>query len=148
MKQLNIYTDGSCNNVKPELGMGTGVVIMDDAENKLYESSSLVRSVHGGTTSNIAEFYALLQALQEVAQNHIIPSDIRLHMDSQLLHDSLTGKKVVTDPTLVNILEEIDYLIDVLMNVGNSVNAFWIPREKNKACDALSKLLRHANIQH
>lgn len=148
MKQLNIYTDGSCNNVKPELGMGTGVVILDGDGNKLYESSSLVRVVKGGITSNIAEFYALFQALQEIAQNHVIPADIRLHMDSQLLHDALTGRKVVTNSPLLEIQSDIDYLIDQLISVGSTVNAFWVPREQNKACDALSKLLRHANIQH
>ena len=148
MKQLRIYTDGSCNNLKPEQGMGTGVTIENSQGVKLFECSSLVQAVYGKTTSNIAEFYALHQALQEVLNNYLVPSEIVLYTDSQLLYEALTRKATLQEPTLMTLLENIDYCIDRITATGGSVNALWIPREENKACDALSKLLRHANIQH
>lgn len=134
MKDVEIYTDGSClNNGQPDAIGGWAVVIKGEVETTL--SGKLPGDKQ---TNNRAELYALLQALEWV-QNHAgIKASI--YSDSRVAIDGLLGdsqRKANRD--IWESIEEVCPLI-----AGRLVGVNHIDREENKEADELARRAANA----
>jgi ribonuclease HI len=75
-KKLLLYTDGgSRGNPGPS---GIGVIILDSKRKKIKEISKYI----GETTNNVAEYSALVCALEEASR--LSADEIVVYMDSEL----------------------------------------------------------------
>ena len=128
-KWITAYCDGACfGNPGP---MGIGIVIWKDGK-KLQEISEFI----GDGTNNIAEYNAVIRALQEIKrlaagsgkQEAVIRSD------SELLIKQMNGEYKVK----VRHLKPLKLKIDELC-IGMHVRFEHVPRESNKGADYLSK---------
>ncbi|MBP7055738.1 MAG: ribonuclease HI family protein [Candidatus Omnitrophica bacterium] len=124
-KKVFIYIDGGARgNPGPA---GIGVVMLDSGKKKLKEIYKYI----GEATNNIAEYSALLCALEEAAS--FGAEDIVLHMDSELVAKQLSGEYRVKN-------EDIKTLFDKalgLLKIFNSFEVKRIDRSKNKEADKL-----------
>lgn len=122
---LIIYTDGaSSGNPGP---MGVGVVLWKDGK-KVGELSESI----GNGTNNIAEYTAVKRALDlaiDFGENNLV-----IKSDSELIVKQLNGEYKIKDQDLKKIKKEIDTL-----RVNLTVKFVYIPRERNKDADKLSK---------
>ncbi|MEW6748523.1 MAG: ribonuclease HI family protein [Candidatus Micrarchaeota archaeon] len=122
---LTIYTDGaSLGNPGP---MGIGVVIYRDGF-RVEELSEYA----GSGTNNIAEYLAVIRALEAVHEIGAI--EIHIKSDSELIIRQLNGEYKVKDPKLTPLKKRVDSLCH-----GLRITFEHIPREKNKEADKLSK---------
>jgi ribonuclease HI len=120
-----IYSDGaSRGNPGPS---GIGAVILKDGE-IVHEISKYI----GQTTNNVAEYEALLAALDYCVKKKLSPVEILA--DSQLVIRQLTGHYKVKHPNIIPLHEKARKYLAHLDVTGFK----HIPREQNKHADWLS----------
>lgn len=124
-KVLEIYTDGACSGNPGAASIG--VVIYENGE-KIKEISKAI----GDATNNIAEYTALIYALQEAL---ILKADqLNVFTDSELMHRQVTGQYKVKNPNIQLLFDQVQHLLKGFEKV--SIN--HILREKNKEADRLA----------
>lgn len=122
---LEIYIDGASQG-NPGLA-GIGVII--------YKDNLILKNISrfiGIATNNVAEYTALIYALQEALI--LRAKDLKINSDSQLLVRQLNGEYRVKDADLISLYEQVKHLLSGFKHV-KIVN---IPREDNKGADALA----------
>lgn len=125
MRNLNIYIDGaSKGNPGPS---GIGVVICEDSQT-IKNISSFI----GDTTNNVAEYTALIYALQEALM--LKAEAIKINTDSQLLYRQLNRIYKVKDSKILALFNQALHLLSGFKQV--SINN--IPRQNNKGADRLA----------
>lgn len=125
-KQLLIYIDGAARgNPGPA---GIGVVIFDKDKKKVKEYYKYL----GETTNNIAEYNALVYALQEAHMMGV--KDVILYMDSELVAKQVKGEFRVKNKNIKPLFEQALHLINGL----EKVEVKHIDRSLNKDADKLA----------
>jgi len=125
MTKLDIHIDGaSKGNPGPS---GIGVIISQDG--------SVIKEIGkyiGTATNNIAEYTALLHALQE---GLILKADsIRIKSDSELLCRQLNKQYKVKSPNIIDLYTQAVHLLTGFKEVSIQ----HIPREQNAHADKLA----------
>lgn len=122
-KKILAYTDGgSRGNPGPA---AAGYVVGGKAYGKFL----------GRTTNNVAEYTAILLALQQAyrdAGEHAWETDVEVRMDSQLAQRQLIGQYKMKNAGLKPIFLEVQ----ALCKKFKSVEFVHIPREENSKADA------------
>lgn len=124
-KRLEIYIDGGARgNPGPA---GVGVVVLDAGGKKVKDLSKYI----GEATNNIAEYSALIYALEEAL---ILRADeVKINMDSELVAKQLSGEYRVKDSGIKPLFERA-------LNMLKSFKHFeinHIERSRNKEADKL-----------
>jgi ribonuclease HI len=88
-------------------------------------------------TNNLAEYTALLRALERVRDLEIA-SDLEVRGDSQLVINQATGEWSCNALNLRPLLARVHELTR-----GLRVAWHWVPREQNSEADALSRRAYH-----
>jgi len=127
MKKLDIYIDGaSKGNPGPS---GIGVVICQGRE--------VIKNISvfiGNATNNIAEYTALVYALEEALL--LKGQELIIRTDSQLLARQLNKEYKVKD---INIAVLYNKSVHLLKGFRKAL-VHYIPREENKGADKLATL--------
>ena len=113
---------------------GYGALVRDAATQALlWEGAAPL----GKASNNVAEYSGLIAGLR--AARRIDPgADIEVRMDSKLVVEQMAGRWKIKHQDMQRLaLEARDELAE-LSQRGGSVRFTWIPREENKAADALS----------
>jgi len=130
MTRYYLYTDGGARgNPGPA---ATGVVILDADKKELKTASSYL----GETTNNVAEYAALVQALELVTELTELPLEnveIQAHLDSELIVKQLQGKYKVKNQGLKPLFERVNKLS---LPFGK-ITFVHVPRTENTKADAL-----------
>jgi probable phosphoglycerate mutase len=91
----------------------------------------------GKQSNNVAEYSGLLAGLRAVVD--LDPSaDVVARMDSKLVVEQMSGRWKIKHEDMRRLALEARDLCAEIGDAGGSVSFEWIPREKNKAADALS----------
>ena len=91
----------------------------------------------GKQSNNVAEYSGLLAGLRAVVD--LDPSaDVVARMDSKLVVEQMSGRWKIKHEDMRRLALEARDLCAEIGDAGGSVTFEWIPREKNKAADALS----------
>jgi broad specificity phosphatase PhoE/ribonuclease HI len=124
--RVQIEADGgSRGNPGPA---GYGSVVRDaDGEVLLERYGSL-----GVTTNNVAEYTGLIEGLKAALELKASRVDVR--MDSKLVVEQMSGRWQIKNPGLRPLAAEAAALVKRF----DEVTFEWIPRERNKAADALA----------
>lgn len=132
-KKLTIKCDGLCET-NPG-GIGTWAFIIYDENGEIVTEDYGVAGEGMGTTNNVAEYRAVIEALHwllALSDDY----DVVILTDSLLVVNQVTGKWDCHSPHLRKLRSEAYELICI-----NDVSAVeWIPRNENQAADALTRL--------
>ncbi len=129
--KIIIHTDGGARgNPGPA---GIGAVITDAEGNVLQEVSRYI----GETTNNVAEYEALIVALEECKKkfgDSLRTMDIEVQMDSELVVRQLTGVYKVKDPGMKAQFARVAHI-----RIEDAPNMAFVHvmREKNAHADEL-----------
>jgi ribonuclease HI len=129
---IKLYFDGSVTK-NPGGIAGYGWRICDENDQEIIsDRGEICRGKEA--TNNIGEWGAIAKALQYLKEINW-KGKLQIYGDSQLVINQLNGIYKVKKDTLIpyytvcrSLLENLDW------------SAEWIPREKNKLCDKLSKI--------
>ena len=124
LKKLSIYTDGGARGNPGPAGIG---VVIFDGKKKLKEFKKYI----GTATNNVAEYTAVLYALQEALMQKA--EEVELNMDSELVAQQLKGEYRVKNANIKPLFEQALHLISGFKKVSIK----RIPREANKEADKL-----------
>ena len=125
-QSCEIYIDGaSRGNPGPA---GIGAVFLDGKAKPVRQLSKYI----GETTNNVAEYLALIYALQEALQEGY--TDVRVKTDSELLARQVNGQYRVRHA-------QLKLFHDLALHLRNGFQAFSImhvPRTQNTLADRLA----------
>ena len=119
---------GSRGNPGPS---GSGAIILDGSTGQILVEIS---SFGGVATNNVAEYRALLAALQECSKLDS-SAELLVRMDSKLVVEQMAGNWKIKHPDMQLLANEAQKLV-----AGKKVLWQWIPREENARADALANL--------
>ena len=125
MKELEIYIDGaSKGNPGPS---GIGAVIYHDGQ-----AIKNISSYIGNATNNVAEYTALIYALQEAL---LLKAEILIiNTDSQLLSKQINKIYKIKSPNISGLYNQVLHL----MSAFRRVSIKDIPRQENRGADKLA----------
>jgi ribonuclease HI len=124
-KLVIINTDGGARgNPGPA---GIGLVIKSETGELLYSYGAYI----GDTTNNVAEYSALIKALEESV--NLGATTVRIQMDSELIVKQMQGIYKIKQPAL----QELAAQVIALLKKFNSYSFVHVRREFNKEADAL-----------
>lgn len=125
MSSIIINTDGGARgNPGPA---GIGVVFSSETGKILHEFKAYI----GEATNNVAEYKALVLALEEAEKLNY--AELQILMDSELVVRQMQGVYKIKEPALQVLAKQVL----ALSNRFKKVTYRHIPREKNKAADKL-----------
>jgi len=122
--RLEIFTDGGCSgNPGPA---AIGVVIKQGGK----DIKTLSRAIGQGT-NNIAEYTALIAALQEALI--LKADDVSVKTDSELMMKQVSGSYAVKHENIKPLFDQVKHLVTGF----KSFQITHVPREQNAEADAL-----------
>ena len=123
-KKFIAFVDGASRGNPGPASLG---VVLQDLEGKTLKTLS-VRI--GTTTNNIAEYYALIFALQEAMM--LRADELQVYTDSELVAKQFSGEYKIKEPAL----QQLFLLVTHLRQGFKKLAVSHVPREKNKLADA------------
>lgn len=147
MIEIEIYSDGACNNKedRPDMGLGIAVFIEGGYQEELSRAihvSSTIRKEK--LTSNVAEWFACIEAMRIASFLKEPNNTIRFFSDSEIIVNQFNGLYYINKPEF----RELNTLAHKFAEKASIASITWIPREKNKKADELSKIgLKHKDLQ-
>jgi len=126
MNPLRIYTDGASRGNPGKSGIG---VMVCDSDGKTVKK---ICEYIGVTTNNVAEYTALIYALQEALI--MKAKDVAVFTDSELVARQVCGKYMVRNEELKRLKKQVDHLCTGFEKIDIS----HIKREKNREADNLA----------
>ncbi|MFC7244526.1 bifunctional RNase H/acid phosphatase [Catellatospora aurea] len=108
---------------------GYGAVVRDPASGEVLAERAAALGV---TTNNVAEYRGLIAGLQAAAE--LGASQVEARMDSKLVVEQMSGRWQIKHPGLRPLAAEVATLVRKF----DQVTYTWIPRERNRAADALA----------
>jgi ribonuclease HI len=125
---LNIYADGGARgNPGPA---AIGVVIKDTNNKVLHQFGHPI----GQATNNLAEYQAVIAALEYLITNKHKPDSINFFLDSRLVVNQLNGFWKVKD---TNLRQKVITIRQLEGTLNLPIKYTAIPREKNSEPDLL-----------
>jgi probable phosphoglycerate mutase len=93
----------------------------------------------GLASNNVAEYSGLLAGL-EAAQGLDPGAHVEVRLDSKLVVEQMAGRWKVRHEDMRRLSLQAQQICRAIRAAGGSVTFTWVPREQNKAADALSNL--------
>ncbi len=131
-RALVVEADGGSRGNPGVAGYGA---LVRDARTKavLWEGAAPL----GTASNNVAEYSGLIAGLRAVRR--IDPAaDVEVRMDSKLVVEQMAGRWKIKHADMRRLALEARDEVAELSRAGGSVRYTWVPREQNKAADALS----------
>ena len=124
--KLEIFTDGGCSGNPGPASIG---VVFKDGGKTIKTLSKAI----GNATNNIAEYTAMIYALQEAL---ILKADeLLIKTDSELMYKQIIGDYKVKHDGIKPLFEQVMHL----RSGFKSVTFQHVPREQNTEADALAR---------
>lgn len=140
MAKIKIYCDGGARGNPGPAGIG---FIAKRNNEILYKYSLFI----GKATNNVAEYTAVLKAIQWLANNETMKTlsggrqksnnEIFFYMDSLLVAKQLGGYYKIKNLALKNLAMKIK---NIQNKISQKIKFIHIPREKNLQADQLANL--------
>ncbi len=131
-EKLVINTDGGSRGNPGPSAVG---ISMSVNQEKIAELSDYI----GITTNNVAEYTAVIKALEYLINQNIQSTQIDFVLDSELVVKQIKGLYKIKQPHLQDLNFKIKNLIKLLYTNSQTkeINFNHVLREKNKAADLL-----------
>ncbi len=136
-KTLFVYFDGLCEPKNPG-GVATyGLVIQKDKKT-IFEDCGLAEAEpwSDDASNNVAEYSAILRALEWLDENKQHDSHIVIRGDSKLIVSQLRGEYKVKSLRIV----ELHHKAKKLLSKFSNLQIEWVDRSLNQEADQLSRI--------
>ncbi|MCG2691940.1 ribonuclease HI family protein [Microgenomates group bacterium] len=123
---LNIFTDGGSRGNPGPAAVG---IVIKDAANKIQHSFG---QTIGTATNNIAEYQAVIIALQWLLQQPTKPRTVNFFLDSALVVNQLNGLWKLKDS---NLRQKVILIRQLEASLNADISYTAISRSQNSAAD-------------
>ena len=95
----------------------------------------------GIASNNVAEYTGLIAGLQAVLDlGMAAQATVEVRMDSKLVVEQMSGRWKIKHEDMRRLAMQARRLVDAIQREGGEVSYTWVPRDRNKAADALSNV--------
>lgn len=128
--EITIHADGGSRGNPGPAAIG---VSCDHQEQNLFEISEFI----GETTNNVAEYTAVIRALQKLQATGIKAKKVLFILDSELIVNQLLGKYKIKNTKLKELNASVQHLKSDLKSLGIEFRIKHVLRQENKVADKL-----------
>jgi ribonuclease HI len=126
---LKVYIDGASRG---NPGEASYAYIIKEGNKTIVERYSYI----GRATNNVAEYTALVNALEDIVKNFSDKKEVIIYSDSELLVKQLNGIYKVKDAKIKALYDKIKEISKNFL----ALTVIHIPREENRRADKLCKI--------
>jgi ribonuclease H / adenosylcobalamin/alpha-ribazole phosphatase len=117
---------------------GYGALVRDARTGELLAERAAPLGI---ASNNVAEYSGLVAGLQAVLDLDLAAdAAVEVRMDSKLVVEQMSGRWKIKHEDMRRLAMQARRLVNAIQQVGGTVELTWIPRERNKAADALSNV--------
>lgn len=135
MAEMQVNFDGLCQPVNPGGVACYGFLIKSDGKTIYKERGIAVEPFSKGATNNVAEYTALVKALEWLVTNRCESESVRVKGDSNLVISQMRGNFRVKNKAIIPLFQKAA----LLKNKFADITFQWVPREENKEADRLDR---------
>lgn len=133
---IEVYFDGLCQPLNPGGIACYAFVVKKDGETIHSDLGVAGEPFSPESTNNVAEYTALVRALEWLAANNLDSGKIVIKSDSQLVVNQLGGTFKVKGRRILPLYRQVL----LLKNRFTDVEIKWVPREQNREADRLTNI--------
>jgi ribonuclease HI len=140
---IEVYFDGLCQPINPG-GISCYAFIVKSGRRTIYSDYGVAGEPFSENSSNnVAEYTALVKALQWLLENNLGSTKVEIKGDSQLIVNQLTGDYKVKAKRIISLYKQVL----LLKSKFQDVQIKWVPREKNREADRLTNKAYNKALQ-
>ena len=131
---IEVYFDGLCQPINPG-GISCYAFVVKSSGRTIYSDYGVAGEPFSeDSTNNVAEYTALVKALQWLLENNLSSTKVEIKSDSKLIVNQLTGDYKVKARRIMPLYKEVLSLKSKFQDIQIK----WIPRDKNREADKLT----------
>ena len=131
---IEVYLDGLCQPVNPGGIACYAFIVKKEGKNIKSDYGVAGDPFTKDATNNVAEYTALVKALEWLLANNLNSDSVQINSDSQLVVKQLSGEYKVKSKRIVPFYREVL----LLKKKFKDIEIKWIAREENIEADALT----------
>jgi ribonuclease HI len=140
---IEVYFDGLCQPINPG-GISCYAFLVKRGGRTIYSDYGIaVEPFSQDSTNNVAEYTALVKALQWLLEKNLGSTKVEIKSDSQLIVNQLTGSYKVKSKRIMSLYKQVL----LLKNKFEDIEIKWVPREKNREADSLTNKAYNKALQ-
>jgi ribonuclease HI len=140
---IEVYFDGLCQPINPGGIPCYGFIVKRDGKTIYSDYGIAGEPFSEDSTNNVAEYTALVKALEWLFANNLGSSRVEIMSDSQLIVNQLTGDYKVKAKRMLSLYKQVLKL----MSTFQEIQIKWVPREKNREADRLTNKAYNKALQ-
>jgi len=133
---IEVYFDGLCRPVNPGGIACYAFVVKSNGKTIHSEYGIAGEPFSNDATNNVAEYTALIKALEWLVANNYSSSKVRIIGDSEFVVNQQNGKSKVKSKRILPLFRQVLLLKDKF----SEVDIRHVPREENREADRLTNL--------
>lgn len=140
---IEVYFDGLCQPINPG-GISCYAFLVKSGGRTIYSDYGIaVEPFSQDSTNNVAEYTALVKALQWLLEKNLGSTKVEIKSDSQLIVNQLTGDYKVKSKRIMSLYKQVL----LLKSKFQDIEIKWIPREENREADRLTNKAYNKALQ-
>ena len=140
---IEVYFDGLCQPVNPG-GIACYAFVIKSNGKSIYSDYGVAGEPFSkDSTNNVAEYTALVKALEWLVANKLDSDRVEIKSDSQLVVNQLEGKYKVKAKRIIPLYTQVL----LLKAKFPKIQIMWVPREKNREADRLTNIAYNKTLQ-
>ena len=140
---VEVYFDGLCQPINPGGISCYGFVVKIDGRTIYSDYGVAGEPFSEDSTNNVAEYTALVKALQWLLENNLSSTKVEIKSDSKLIVNQLTGDYKVKAKRIISLYKQVL----LLKSKFQDIQIKWVPREKNREADRLTNKAYNKALQ-
>lgn len=132
---VEVYFDGLCLPKNPGGIACFAYLIIKDGKEVRCDFGLAAEPLSPYASNNVAEYTALVKALEWLAENGYESHKVEVKGDSQLVVNQLNGEYRIKNKNIVPLFQKAA----MLKKKFSDISIAWVPREQNKEADKLSQ---------
>ncbi len=131
---IEVYFDGLCQPINPG-GISCYAFVVKSGSRTVYSDYGVAgKPFSDDSTNNVAEYTALVKALQWLLENNLGSTKVEVKSDSQLIVNQLRGVYKVKAKRIISLYKQAL----LLKSKFQDIQIKWVPREENREADRLT----------
>ena len=140
---IEVYFDGLCQPINPG-GISCYAFVVKRGGRTIYSDYGVAGEPFSeDSTNNVAEYTALVKALQWLLENNLGSTKVEIKSDSQLIVNQLRGDYKVKAKRIIRLYKQVL----LLKSKFQDIQIRWVPREKNREADRLTNKAYNKALQ-
>jgi ribonuclease HI len=140
---IEVYFDGLCQPINPG-GIACYAFVIKNGGKTIYSEYGVAGEPFSkDSTNNVAEYTALVKALEWLVANKLDSGSVEVNSDSQLVVNQLEGKYKVKAKRIIPLYKQVL----LLKAKFPKIEIMWVPRENNREADSLTNIAYNKALQ-